>query len=378
MRHLTFIGDDDGQQPNDTAGFILAFSILSSASFISVVQGLYETSRKHYLYDRYSLKILFPWASFVQVLENATLAYDVSGRGEVMDWWRYIVYVLQATVPPALLLSTFDVTYSIHKTRNIQFCGVYDGHTRSKNPLRAMLLKVSMRTLALAMLGVGIVTNFNLWVTPNPLAGRVGWYYFVSTNYEDWDENSLHILLGISPAGIVGLAGIYFSIALWRYGSVYSIVVHASPLNPWFSPFFGTLALVGGQWASEKWFPLLSNLGIFVFVESILLLFMEVNKDMEAATDLREFLTAIGGSGKRTTKDLDVLSDRQNKSPHCGGAETPRNNGDNIMSHIEEEELDEADEDTEEDADVEIGTNVIIPNGERGTDDDDEHKLEFQ
>ena len=128
---MTFLDDADGQTSSDTTGFTLAFAILSLASFISVGQGLWETSRKHYLYGRYSLKILFPWASFVQCLENATLAYDVSG-GTVANGWAYVIYVLQATVPASLLLSTFDVTYSIHKTRSILFCGVVDGHTRSK------------------------------------------------------------------------------------------------------------------------------------------------------------------------------------------------------------------------------------------------------
>lgn len=293
-RLLTFLDPDDGPLPNDTAGFILAFSILSVASFISVFQGLWETSRTHYLYDRYSLKILFPWASFVQCIENATLAYDVSGS-EVTDGWAYIVYALQATVPPSLFLSTFDVTYSIHKTRSIAFCGIVDGHTRTKNPRVVKFLKWGTRFIALGLLAIGLIVNFDLITPVNPLAGRVGWYYLVT---EAWTDESLHVLLGILPIGIASLASFYFSGALWRYGTTYSMVVHASPFNPWFSPFFGTIALVGAQWFDSRWFPLLSNLGIFVFVESILLLFMEVNKDMHAATELVDFLDAIGSKGE--------------------------------------------------------------------------------
>mmetsp|Transcript_19219 Transcript_19219/g.31921 ORF Transcript_19219/g.31921 Transcript_19219/m.31921 type:complete len:342 (+) Transcript_19219:109-1134(+) len=289
-RLLTFLDPDDGPLPNDTAGFIVAFSILSVASFISVLQGLWETSRTQYLYDRYSLKILFPWASFVQCIENATLAYDVSG-GQIADGWAYIVYALQATVPPCLFLSTFDITYSIHKTRSIAFCGIVDGHTRTKNPRVVKFLKWATRFIALGLLAIGLVVNFNLVTPVNPLAGRVGWYYLVTV---PWTDESLHVLLGILPIGIASLASFYFSAALWRYGTTYSMVVHASPFNPWFSPFFGTIALVGGQWFDSRWFPLLSNLGIFVFVESILLLFMEVNKDMHAATELVDFLDTIG------------------------------------------------------------------------------------
>jgi len=314
---MTFLDADDGSTANDTLGFTLAFSILSLASFISVAQGLWETSRRHYLYDRSSTKILFPWASFVQCLENATLAYDVSG-GRVVNGWAYIIYALQATVPASLLLSTFDVTYSIHKTRSIQFCGIVDGHTRSNNPRVAMLLKMAMRCVAIGLMAIGIVANFDLIQPTNDLAGRVGWYYLVT---EPWTDESLHVLLGVLPIGIASLASFYFSTALWRYGTTYSMVVHASPFNPWFSPFFGTIALVGGQWFDERWFPLLSNLGIFVFVESILLLFMEVNKDMEATTDLVDFLDIIGGK-REEMQQLRKTAEASANANGDGGEET--------------------------------------------------------
>ena len=320
---MTFLDDTDGATSSDTTGFTLAFAILSVASFISVGQGLWETSRKHYLYDRYSLKILFPWASFVQSLENATLAYDVSGR-TVANGWAYIIYALQATVPASLILSTFDVTYSIHKTRSILFCGIVDGHTRSKNPTTSMLLKMAMRILALGLLTIGIIVNFDLVKPSNPLAGRVGWYYLVTV---PWSDESLSVLLGVLPSGVASLASFYFSSALWRYGTTYSMVVHASPFNPWFSPFFGTIAMVGGQWFDVRWFLLLSNLGIFVYVESILLLFMEVNKDMEASNDLVEFLDVIGGKREeiqqlRQKSEVD-LGGVDEKSEEVGDIEIP-------------------------------------------------------
>jgi hypothetical protein len=148
-----------------------------------------------------------------------------------------------------------------------------------------------MRLLSLGLLAMGIVANYDLITPSSPYAGRVGWYFLLS---QQWTAESWHVLLGILPLGIASIASLYFSLALWRYGTSYSMVVHASPFNPWFSPFFGSLALIGSQFFDYRWFLLLSNLGIFVFVESVLLLFMEVNKDMQAATDLIEFLDAIG------------------------------------------------------------------------------------
>jgi hypothetical protein len=319
---MTFLDDDDSLIVNDTIGFTLAFAILSIANFITVSQGIWETSRTHFLYDRYSLKVLFPWASFVQCLENATLAYDVSGK-QIGKPWAYIIYALEATVDASLLLSSFDVTYSIHKTRCILFCGVVDGHTKSKNPTISMLLKVAMRLIALGLMIIGIFVNFDLIQPNNTLAGRIGWYYLVTRK---WSNQSWHVLWSLIPGAVASLASFYFSIALWRYGTTYSMVVHASPFNPWFSPFFGTVALFGSQWFDERWFPLLSNLGTFVYVESMLLLFMEVNKDMEATTDLVDFLDVVQGkpagvkhneedSTDSTTNREEKLNDEEDVTP---------------------------------------------------------------
>ena len=299
-RQLSFLDDDTGLVVREeTTGFVIAHAILSLASFIAIIQGVYETRRKHYLYDRHSLRYFFPWAAFCQMVENLVLVIDISSSGDLPKPIMYTVYILESSLAPCLLLSTFDVTYCIHKTRHIPFCGVYDGHTNTLNPSCTLALKISMRILALALLSLSILTNFNLLSTTSPYAGRAGWYWLAT---EPWNISHVHVLLELIPIGVTSLATFYFSIVLWRYGTSYSMVVHASPLNPWFSPFFGTLALMGGQWFGPRWFPLLSNLGIFVFVESILLVFMEVNKDMEAATELRNFLGAVGDKSSEVSK----------------------------------------------------------------------------
>jgi hypothetical protein len=309
-RKLSFLDDDDGINVGEqSTGFVLAHSILSVASFISIIQGVYETRRKHYLYDRDSIRYFFPWAAFCQMVENVVLAIQISGR-PLPTAIQYVVYALESTLAPCLLLSTFDVTYSIHKTRHIPFCCVYDGQTHTANPRCKMGLKICMRVLALGLLSLSILSNFNIMDNKSPYAGRVGWYWVVT---EPWTVQSVHVVLELLPIAVTSCFTLYFSMALWRYGTSYSMVVHASPLNPWFSPFFGTMALMGGQWFGPRWFPLLSNLGIFVFVETILLLFMEVNKDMEAANELRDFLGAIGG------KSSD-LSMRLNRRETAGGS----------------------------------------------------------
>jgi hypothetical protein len=151
-RTLSFLDDDENDSGNNnnnnkvgeqSTGFVLGHIILSVASFISIIQGIYETRRKHYLYDRDSIRYFFPWAAFCQMVENVALAIDVSGRS-LPPSIQYIVYALESTLAPCLLLSTFDVTYSIHKTRHLPFCCVYDGQTQTAHPCCKMGLKSLM------------------------------------------------------------------------------------------------------------------------------------------------------------------------------------------------------------------------------------------
>jgi len=218
------------------------------------------------------------------------MAVNASGRAPPR-LWAEIVYALEATVAPCLLMSTFDVTYIIHKTRHIQFCGIIEGQTHKKNPRVARAVKWSMRLLSILLLILELLVNFDVGFNPpSPQAGRVGWVYVIT---EPFTIQQIQVVLGLIPMAIVGLCCLYFSLLLWKYGTKSSMVVHSSPLNPWFTPFFGTLALIAGQWFGAKWFPLLSNVGIFVFCVSILFLVLEVNKDLRAAVELNVFLGAF-------------------------------------------------------------------------------------
>ena len=68
------------------------------------------------------------------------------------------------------------------------------------------------------------------------------------------------------------------------------MVVHSSICNPWFALFFGTIALGGGQFFNKEFYPFTSNLGLILFIFSVLLLMYEVDKDMDEADDFAEFL----------------------------------------------------------------------------------------
>jgi len=55
-----------------------------------------------------------------------------------------------------------------------------------------------------------------------------------------------------------------------------------------------------------KWYALLSNLGFFVFIEFILLLLPEVERDWNEANELQNFLGALSGGKDPPSRPLEA------------------------------------------------------------------------
>jgi hypothetical protein len=153
-----------------------------------------------------------------------------------------------------------------------------------------MAIKLSMRIIAVLLLILGLLVNFDCFPLSSSYTGRVGWSFVIQ---QPFTEEQISVVLSLVPMATVSMACLYFSLALWKYGTTASMVVHSSPLNPWFSPLFGTLAMFGSEWFGLRLFSILSNLGIFIYTVSILYLLLEVNKDLQAASELNEFLGAF-------------------------------------------------------------------------------------
>jgi hypothetical protein len=95
------------------------------------------------------------------------------------------------------------------------------------------------------------------------------------------------------------------------------MVVHSSILNPWFYPFFGTLALSAGQLFRERWFLLFSNIGLIIYLVTTILLMSELDKDMVATSDFSMFLADVSRKGdqissQRQREDESFRSDDPN------------------------------------------------------------------
>lgn len=85
------------------------------------------------------------------------------------------------------------------------------------------------------------------------------------------------------------------------------MVIHSSYLNPWFYPFFGTLAYGFGHIFSERYYSFSSRLGEFLLIISLYLLMKEIDKDMVATASFSRFLNHVVKSA-RVFKDKDKES----------------------------------------------------------------------
>lgn len=321
---------------NGGVGFVVCFALLAGASCVSMVSAVYNCRRP--IYNRHTVRILFPWASFCMICENATMA--ASGSGNIPRIWMDVVKALEATVAPSLLMSTFDVAYIIHKTRHVRFMGIWDGQASAKNPRISFTIKLCMRIVAIAELVLGLLVNFNVGFSPpSAQAGNVGWYTVVTELFD------LQVVLSLIPMAVTCITCFYFALMLWKYGTTSSMVVHSSPLNPWFSPFFGTLGLTVGQWFGARLFPLLSNVGIFIFIGSILFLVLEVNKDLRAAVELNVFLGAFDDLRKSEVQHYQdyAQQDEEEEIVFQERLEVSQGNGDVIV--VEEEEIKQTSDD---------------------------------
>jgi hypothetical protein len=92
------------------------------------------------------------------------------------------------------------------------------------------------------------------------------------------------------------------------------MVIHSSYLNPWFYPFFGTLAYGIGQVFSEKYYAFSSRLGELLLILSYYLLMKEIDKDMIVTTSFSRFLNNVVKVSQRG-----IEAQRETQKIHSAG-----------------------------------------------------------
>ena len=318
-RTLTYLDEDDDLAPTHVRSSLYLMIGYAVLTFFFCLMGFLTVSltwKCREFYEWNAVRLVFPAICFILALECGTLSYKTSdyGDGAVVEAWAVVLYMLQATVAPGLFLSTFVVTFLAHRTRSIPFCIVYRGtsvgqwhnfaagginnaelHADESDMAQALIrpatLVVLTRLFSLGLLILSLFVNFDVVWDEYDLAGRTGWLTLLT---EEWSDESLHILLSLLPMAVVAVSCLYFSLLLWRYGTLFAMIIYSSLINPWLAPLLGIFFLLAGQAFGPELFPILSHTGILVYVMCFVRLLFEVRKDFEAANNLGNFLGALG------------------------------------------------------------------------------------
>lgn len=222
---MTFI-DITGERP--TPGLIAGYSILAVVALVLGAWAIYlGRSRLHYR-NMFSVRVLLPLALLILALENAALAssgrlYDELISDDIdndFDSYPFIqaIFALQTFEVPILLIAVFELTYLVHKRRSVNFCGMYfdEGRRVANTAIMSCMLRNSIQSLALVLLVMGLMVNFDVIngdVPVDELAGRSGWWPLFQEG--NWD-GKVHLLLSLIPTAVLTLVCFYLSIMLWR------------------------------------------------------------------------------------------------------------------------------------------------------------------
>jgi hypothetical protein len=331
-RSLTYLDEDD-ELPfaNENLSGSAEVGWLGVLSILFILMGIMNirvSNASQAFYEWNAIRLILPGIQWVLAIDCATLAVDrgTTADGEsrgVARRWAIAIYMLNATVAPGIFLSTFVITFLAYRNRSIPFCmvqrapgrndthltgnsmaqnsddlegagasGAGEGET-SQPLIRPATMVSVMRLFSLFCFFVSLVVNFDVVWNDRDLAGRTGWASLLTDQW-DPDGASLHIFLSLLPMALVGLACLYFSTLLWRYGSSFSMKIYPNVCNPYATCILGTVCLLGCQGFGPDLFPVMSRTGIWVYQFCFLRIMYEVRYDIKQASDLGHFLEALG------------------------------------------------------------------------------------
>ena len=225
---MTFI-DNSASKP--TMAKIVLFALLSFGFSICGTYTMARTHARRHYQRVYSVRILFPIASFFSAVENLTLA--LSGIIVENEWddsiYLKIIFVMQAMQVPILLVTVFELTYLVHKRRSVSFFWMHFDEGRLgksvqgvfSTPVKSIIFRNLLRILAIVLLAMGIIVNLDLvrdFAETNEYAGRTGWWnlWTKDDGGQIWTVLDTHVLLSLLPPLILVVCSTSLSIALWR------------------------------------------------------------------------------------------------------------------------------------------------------------------
>lgn len=309
-RELTFLNVDDAYSTSfdgssqDIALIVGYVTLTISFSAIGLVT-IRAVSSCHEFCEWKAVQILMPAVSLYMAVECATLAI-YTYTATIPSSWAAFLYLLEALVAPSIILFTFVLTFLTYRIRSMPFCLVYRGREAmmthcngnggeddriAVEPLvRPQILVYGMRLFSLCLLICSLMVNFDVLWSEQNLAGRTGWATVVNLL---GDSSVTQVALALLPMAITTCCCFYFALILWKYGCELSLTIYSSFINPWMCPTIGVIAMSAGQLVGSRFFPILSNTGICIYMMSMARILYEIRRDIAQSADLGNFLGAV-------------------------------------------------------------------------------------
>jgi hypothetical protein len=316
-RRLTYLDvDDEFATSSDTHApsipMIIGYTAVTIAFSAIAILIVHVSAACKYFYEWKAIRILLPTINIYLALKCATLAIDTSVTS-IPSFWASTLYVLDAFVAPGILTFSFTLTFLAYRIRSMPFCCVHrsnetlltDGYGSSlevgpvaEEPLvQPRTLTWGMHIFCLCMLVCGLLVNFDVLRSESNLAGRTGWATVTG------EHIGPHVVVALLPMALSICFCFYFALLLWRYGCEFSLTIHSSFLNPWMLPTTGVLVMAGGQLFGPDLYPIMSSLGICVYMTSMVRLLFEIRGDLTQSTDLGNFLGAVWTESDSSKRD---------------------------------------------------------------------------
>jgi hypothetical protein len=336
------MGFVDSNSPVGVA-YIVVFAILA-AFFAGTAVMIWRATHSQYHYAQsIVLAYVFPLCPIIFAIDTIVLSINASSPTIALtDPVQTLGNVIQPFAIPILLDVLYEVCYLVHKRRSVNFFGLeFDQGHRVKiisSTTRSFVLRNFIRVLALALLVIGLLANFEIvFQEPPPstistetpsLSTTTTTFHETtsSTNRKGWLglfpwTGQVWLLFELIPSLCLFILTFFLSILLWRYGTSYSIHVHSSMFNPWCCQFFGNLAMGVGQcFPPPNIYYISCHVGFLLLLWSVLAVMKEITKDLLAEEDFEDFLKDVARMGNRYSVTTKVMmmrkSSQQQQQPN--------------------------------------------------------------
>lgn len=97
-------------------------------------------------------------------------------------------------------------------------------------------------------------------------------------------------MFSLLPSACLVVFSLYIGIQLWKYGTYYSFMIHATYFNPWIWMVIGSVALAFGNLMPTPIYAISSNTGEVFMMACIMRMFREIHHDLFTGSQMQEFI----------------------------------------------------------------------------------------